>query len=245
MLRGWISKGAHRRDLDKDGRYDDDDAVTLMDAWWPRLIDAEFGRPLGRRRSTRCRADAPDRRPHHRRAPAAPDFFDGWYGYVSKDLRGLLGRKVRGRWSRKYCGGGSLRRCRSALRASLRAALGVTREQLYGRGGCKSNAQASCFDQNRSTVASAVDIPPFPFQNRPTFQQTVSVQRDLPCSRVATLGAERPPATILGRPQGRLFAPAGPIHGVGGPSPQVIGYDPTKGDEGSSVRKADVPSAAG
>ena len=38
LLRGWAAGGAHRRDLDKDGRYDDDDAVTLMDAWWPRLV---------------------------------------------------------------------------------------------------------------------------------------------------------------------------------------------------------------
>ena len=30
----------------------------------------------------------------------------GWYGYVIKDLRTLLGRPVRGRYSRLYCGGG-------------------------------------------------------------------------------------------------------------------------------------------
>src|SRR3954464_11536723 len=47
ILKRWRSQGGHRRDLDKNGRYDDDDAVTLMDAFWPRLVQAEFGRVLG------------------------------------------------------------------------------------------------------------------------------------------------------------------------------------------------------
>ena len=51
---------------------------------------------------------------------------------------------------------------------------------LYGQAGdCKSNPQASCFDQNRWTDASAISIPPFPFQNRPTFQQVIELTRKL------------------------------------------------------------------
>lgn len=38
----------------------------------------------------------------------------GWYGYVQKDLRSLLGRRVRGAYSRRYCGGGELLIKRSA-----------------------------------------------------------------------------------------------------------------------------------
>ena len=33
---------------------------------------------------------------------------DGWYSFAQKDLRTLLGRRVRGRWSRVYCGRGSV-----------------------------------------------------------------------------------------------------------------------------------------
>ncbi len=150
-----------------------------MDAWWPRLLAAEFGGPLGRPAFDSLKTMLPIG-DHTTGDPTAPDFFDGWHGYVSKDLRAVLGRKVRGGWSRKYCGGGSLSRCRSLLRASLRAALGVTPEQLYGRGACKDDPEPSCFDQNRSTVASAVDIPAFPFQNRPTFQQTIELSHDVP-----------------------------------------------------------------
>jgi acyl-homoserine lactone acylase PvdQ len=179
VLRGWIAKGAHRRDLDKDGRYDDDDAVTIMDAWWPRLLEAEFGGALGRSAFDSLKVMLPIG-DHTTGDPTAPDFFDGWYGYVSKDLRQLFGRRVRGPWSRTYCGRGSRRQCRRELQASLRDALGVSRADLYGRGDCKDDAQASCFDANRSTVASAVDIPAFPFQNRPTFQQTIELTHDVP-----------------------------------------------------------------
>ena len=87
---------------------------------------------------------------------------------------------VRGRYSRVYCGNGSLRACRAALLASLSDALGVSRPDLYGQSGpCKSDAQASCFDKNRWTIASAISIPPFAFQNRPTFQQVIELTHTL------------------------------------------------------------------
>jgi acyl-homoserine lactone acylase PvdQ len=206
LFDGWYARGGHRRDLNRDGKYDDDDAVTLMDAWWPKLLDAEFHPPLGDGAFNALRGMlgfggiAPGTA-----ASGYPGFSDGWFGYVSKDLRDLLypvrrargrararargraGRRraapprVLGRWSRVYCGNGSLRACRAALQSSLRDALGVTRQQIYGQTGpCTSNPQASCFDMNRWTVASAVSIPPFPFQNRPTFQQVVELTRSVP-----------------------------------------------------------------
>jgi hypothetical protein len=58
--------------------------------------------------------------------------------------------------------------------------MSVTPSQLYGHGVCAEDAQASCFDENRWVSASAITIPPFPFQNRPTFQQVVELTRTLP-----------------------------------------------------------------
>jgi hypothetical protein len=181
LLQGWSRKGAHRRDLDKDGRYDDDDAVTLMDAWWPRVNEAIFGPVLGADAMARLQAMVPfDADLGPGKSPSAPAFSTGWYGYVHKDLRSLLApKRVRGRYSRVYCGRGSRKRCAAALQASLREALGISRTDLYGRGDCEKNAQASCFDMNRSTAASAVTVPDFPFQNRPTFQQTAEPTRTL------------------------------------------------------------------
>jgi hypothetical protein len=103
---------------------------------------------------------------------------------VSKDLRTLFpggSGKPRGRYSRIYCGGGSRARCRAALRATLKAALNVTKEQLYGKDPtCASKPEAICSDETISTSASGVSIPPFPLQNRPTFQQTVEPTKKLP-----------------------------------------------------------------
>ena len=37
-LKAWSASGTHRIDRNRDGAYDDADAVRIMDAWWPRLI---------------------------------------------------------------------------------------------------------------------------------------------------------------------------------------------------------------
>ena len=181
-LVAWRKAGAHRRDLDRDGVYDDDAAVTLMDAWWPELSRAVFQRSLGKKVVDALRVMVPfDADLEPGRSPSAPAFSTGWYGFVHKDLRQLFApRSVRGKWSRVHCGKGSKRRCRADLRASLTRALKTTKEELYGRGPCADDADAECFDKNRSTVASAIGIDPQPFQNRPTFQQTVDVRRKLP-----------------------------------------------------------------
>jgi hypothetical protein len=179
LLEKWRQAGGHRRDLDKDGTYDDDAAVTLMDAWWPRLSEAIFGPALGAEalKSLRALNEYGD----VRTAPAAPDFFSGFESYVSKDLRDLIQRrKVRGPWSRVYCGGGNLKRCRKAILESLDSVVGVTPATLYGKGDCESDPDAECFDRNRFVEAAAVTLPPMLFQNRPTFQQVVEIPKRVP-----------------------------------------------------------------
>jgi acyl-homoserine lactone acylase PvdQ len=181
-LSAWSASGSHRRDLDKDGKADDGDAIAIMDAWWPLLVQAEFGPALGEVAMTAVkRMVAFPQIAGEGTTPSAPDFSDGWYGQVYKDLRDLINRKKpRGHYSRVYCGGGRKSRCRKALRDSLAAALGVTRQQLYAHGASMDNPDPACWDMNRWTVAVGVGIDPFPFQNRPTFQQTVEVQQRAP-----------------------------------------------------------------
>jgi hypothetical protein len=181
LLDHWYADGGHRRDLTKSGTDQDTSAIELMDAWWPRLLDAEFHPVLGDTAFSALQVMLPFGSVTEGQQPTAPDFADGWYGYVSKDLRDLLtNSSIPGAYSRVYCGGGSLSACRSAMRTSLSAATAVTPQQLYGQGDCSKNAQPSCFDQNRFTSASAISLPPFPFQNRPTFQQVVQVTQTLP-----------------------------------------------------------------
>jgi hypothetical protein len=156
-----------------------------MDAWWPKLLHAEFGPALGGEAYDSLRGMLEFGSPEPGSQPAAPDFADGWYGYVQKDLRDVLaaghqGAKPSSAYSRLYCGAGSLSTCSAALQSSLTEALSVTPQQIYGHGACEENPQASCFDMNRFTSASGVSVPPFPFQNRPTFQQVVELTKTLP-----------------------------------------------------------------
>jgi hypothetical protein len=120
----------------------------MMDAWRPKLAEAIFAPSLGddALKALRALNDYGE----VRSVPTAPDFFQGWESYVSKDLRDLTQRrKVRGPWSRVYCGGGSVKRCRAAILASLSAALDVKPADLYAKGDCTSDADAECFDKNR------------------------------------------------------------------------------------------------
>src|SRR4051812_21573412 len=49
QLRAWRRAGAHRIDSGGDGNYENAAAIRIMDAWWPRLLRAEFQPTLGRK----------------------------------------------------------------------------------------------------------------------------------------------------------------------------------------------------
>jgi acyl-homoserine lactone acylase PvdQ len=119
LLRAWHADGAPRLDRALDGAIDAPGAA-IMDAWWDPLTDAVFGPRLG------TPGLAALERIQRKDNEAANDFGsayqDGWYGYVEKDLRSVLGKRVRSPFSRRYCGRGSLAACRRSLLDSLRAA---------------------------------------------------------------------------------------------------------------------------
>ena len=99
---------------------------------------------------------------------------------MRKDLRTLLGLKVRGRYSREYCGGGSLKRCRRALRGSLRAALSVPASELYGGDPKCPTADQWCFDAVSFRATGGATQPLIHWINRPTFQQANEIQARVP-----------------------------------------------------------------
>ena len=117
LLDTWVQAGASRVDRELDGRIDAAGAA-VMDAAWPRLADAVMSPILGplldRLASLHTRSD--------NAGPGGSAYISGWYGYVDKDLRMLLGRPVRGEYSRRYCGAGVLATCRESLWAALDAA---------------------------------------------------------------------------------------------------------------------------
>ncbi len=174
-LKTWRAHGSHRRDLDRNGEDEETPAIELMDAWWPKLLEAEFKPALGAKAYERIEGML-ETGSYTGGSPTEPSFDDGWWGYVSKDLRDVFGPTPKAPWSRKYCGEGSKKACKAVLEKSLTEALKVTPAQLYGGGdgACATDPQPSCFDANRPTETAGIALGPFPFQNRPTFQQVVT-----------------------------------------------------------------------
>jgi Penicillin amidase len=177
VLRAWRRAGGLRRDHDRDGVYEHSDAIRILDAWWPRWVEAQFGPALGADalRTLLAVVDA-DNEPNTGGQHRGSAYQDGWYGYVRKDLRTVLGRRVRGRFSREYCGGGSLARCRGALRRSLRAALAVPASEVYGGDPKCPDASQWCFDSIEFKAVGGATQPLIHWINRPTYQQVNEIQ---------------------------------------------------------------------
>jgi acyl-homoserine lactone acylase PvdQ len=179
-LETWRAHGAHRRDLDRDGEDEETPAIELMDAWWPILLQREFKPVLGFNAYEKL-AEMQETGTYTGGSPTEPSFDDGWWGYVSKDLRDVFGPKPKAPWSRGYCGGGDKQKCKAILESSLKEALQIKPSTLYGggNGACASDPQPSCFDANRPTETAGISLGSFPFQNRPTFQQVVTLTQRL------------------------------------------------------------------
>jgi acyl-homoserine lactone acylase PvdQ len=172
-LQAWRRSGAHRRDRDANGVYEQAEAVRIMDAWWPLLLEAQFEPTLGSDLFGQVQTMIGfDDRPREQGSA----YQSGWYGYAQKDLRSVLGKRVKGRYSREYCGGGKLSKCRSALLGSLQRALAVTPAQLYGTESCDGGDPQWCNDSVRFRALGAVTQPPMHWINRPTFQQAIEIQ---------------------------------------------------------------------
>ena len=179
-LRDWRRSGAHRADRNRDGAYEHAEAIAIMDAWWPRLLEAQFRPTMGAELFDVLRARVPfDDPPNGAGQHLGSAYARGWYGWSSKDLRTLLRRRVRGRYARVFCGGGSRARCRRALSESLRAALLVDPNALYDDPRCSAEGRRGdpwCHDSIVFRPLGPIGHPAIDWQNRPTYQQAVEVQ---------------------------------------------------------------------
>ena len=166
LLDAWAANGASRLDLNLDGTIDDPGAA-IMDAVWNRWADAVMTPVLGPELVSRL-ADL------HVRSDDAnsggSSYIDGWYGYVDKDLRTLLGKPVKGAFSTHYCGAGDLAACR----ASLWAALDAAGAQLASAQGPDPAAWRADATAERIKFTSGILPTTMRWTNRPTFQQVVT-----------------------------------------------------------------------
>jgi len=175
-MQEWVDAGAHRRDMNNDGAYDQAEAVRIMDAWWPLWVEGEFKPALGDELNEifighgSAIHDAP-------RAQGSA-FQNNVYGFVDKDLRAVRGAEVKAAYSRIYCGQGNLADCRTMLLDTLAQAASTSADELYGTTGCEffNGTEASpqmCGDAVKSVDVTLAAVPPFHWINRPTFQQAI------------------------------------------------------------------------
>jgi acyl-homoserine lactone acylase PvdQ len=167
MVNAWVAKGASRLDRDLDGRIDDPGAAVL-DQSWDALAQAVLSPVLGDLVAPGGQLDRLETRDQSPRTTdgggSADD--DGGYGYVDKDLRTLLGERVRGPYSRRYCGNGDLAACR----ASLWAVMQSSADTLAASQGTDPGAWRSDATGERITFAPGVLTDTMRWSNRPTFQ---------------------------------------------------------------------------
>jgi acyl-homoserine lactone acylase PvdQ len=182
-LKAWSNAGAHRRDKDGDGVYEDAEAIRIMDAWWPRWLQAEFEPKMGKA-VFEALPHGQDNAPNNHGDHLGSAYQEGWYGYAFKDLRQALGRPVRQRYARTFCGNGRLSRCRAALTASLKEALAVPASELYGGDETCQKAgrdgDQACFDAVSFRALGGITQPLIPWINRPTYQQAVELPAHRP-----------------------------------------------------------------
>ena len=97
QLEAWQADGSQRRATSQgSGTYTHPDAVRLMDAWWPLLVEAEFRPGLGDPLYSALTANLGiDESPSAGHGPtgahAGSAFQYGWWSYADKDLRTVLG----------------------------------------------------------------------------------------------------------------------------------------------------------
>ncbi|MEU6668890.1 penicillin acylase family protein [Streptomyces sp. NPDC046727] len=178
-LQAWVTAGARRTETSAGSKkYADADAIRILDAWWPLLVKAEFEPGLGSDLYTAITRSLPvDEAPSAGHGPtgshAGSSFQYGWWSYVDKDIRAVLGESVQGGLGQKYCGGGSLTGCRDTLVSTLKQAAGLTAAQVYpGDDQCSAGDQW-CADSIAQRTLGGIKHGRISWQNRPTFQQVV------------------------------------------------------------------------
>lgn len=178
-LSAWVSAGARRTETSASSHtYAHADAIRILDAWWPLLVKAEFEPGLGSDLYSAFTANLPvDESPSAAHGPtgahAGSAYQYGWWSYVDKDIRSVLGEQVQGPLARTYCGDGSLSACRDTLISTLKEAAGRTAAQVYpGDDACSAGDQW-CADSVVHRALGGIGHRGISWQNRPTYQQVV------------------------------------------------------------------------
>ncbi|MBV1937708.1 penicillin acylase family protein [Streptomyces sp. BV286] len=178
-LSDWVAAGAKRKESSAGSKaYANAEAIRILDAWWPLLVKAEFEPGLGSDLYTAMTNNLPvDEAPSAGHGPtgshAGSSFQYGWWSYVHKDIRAVLGESVQGGLAKPYCGNGSLSACRDILIGTLKTAAGRTAAQVYPGDELCSAGDQWCADSVNQRTLGGIKHNKISWQNRPTYQQVV------------------------------------------------------------------------
>ncbi|GIE99320.1 penicillin acylase family protein [Paractinoplanes rishiriensis] len=206
-LRSWLQSGAKRVETSANSKtYQHAEAIRNFDAWWPRLVQAQFQSSLGNdlfqslvntlqiNESPSGKQTGPmstlPTSANEAQAHKGSAFQYGWWGWVDKDLRATLGDAVPN-WPRKHCGAGTLSACRTALLTSLSGALAEPAATTYPADDHCAAGNQWCADAVLQSPLGGIEHTLTPWQNRPTYQQVVS----FPAKRgddISNLAAAKP-----------------------------------------------------
>jgi acyl-homoserine lactone acylase PvdQ len=167
LLDAWHRHGGSRLDrTDPNGVGKiTDPGAAVMDTAWPLLANAWSSSVLGPKLSSEFASfdsqfDLP---------PGGQ--YTGWHIYMDKDLRTILGERVRGKFSVRYCGAGSLKRCRTLLWSAIDKAGNI----LAKAQGPNPSAWRSDATRERITFVPGILPLTMRYANRPSgIQQVLS-----------------------------------------------------------------------
>ncbi|AWS47017.1 penicillin acylase family protein [Streptosporangium sp. 'caverna'] len=219
-LSAWAASGARRLETSQGSKaYTNADAIRAFDAWWPKLVNAQFkpGLGAGLYQSLVNALQINESPSGHQQGDLSSlptsaneaqthkgsSFQYGWWGYVSKDVRSVLGDPVTGPLPSKYCGDGTVAGCRTVLLNSLSAALAEPAATTYPADDACSAGDQWCADSIRQSPLGGIKQSLISWQNRPTYQQVVSfpAHRGDPIANLASGGTVK-------ASESQLFYPA-------------------------------------
>jgi hypothetical protein len=159
----WRKDGGNRLDTDGNGEIDNPGAA-IMDGSWDGIADAvmepRIGPQLEELNSLFSRFDAP-----------AGGQYNGWYQYLDRDIRTLLGLENRAPFSVEYCGKGNLSKCQDAVWAAIAKA----GEQLKVDQGSPNPASWRADATAEEISFAPINLTTLAYTNRPSgIQQVIS-----------------------------------------------------------------------
>jgi acyl-homoserine lactone acylase PvdQ len=175
LLDHWHAQGGSRLDRTGNGQITAPGAA-IMDTAWPLLAKAWASSVLGQGLSAQLASfvsvyDQPNN------GMGTGGQETGWHSWIDKDLRTILGQRVKGPFAVRYCGAGSLQSCRSLLWGAIDQA----GNQLAARQGADpANWHSSAIAEQISFVPGLLPYK-MAYTNRPTgIQQILSFSGHAP-----------------------------------------------------------------